>query len=201
MTDFEKLKQLFPYNWPTLYVGWRGVGVYSPWPNDWLRFPSLLSEEELLDCCYESVGREDVEMGSRIAGLVEMLNSDERSRGSVLECLAALSGSPGREQADAEMRKWRCACVANELDSFRGDNSFEASRNLEELFLEFGSLEGSPECMQRIGSEGNASMHYEPDKCESRIKHCRKWLETEIELLRTIGGGSRFESDRSYPGV
>ena len=197
MTIFEKLKQLFPYNWPTLYVGWRGVGVYSPWPNDWLRFPSLLSEEELLDCCYESVGREDGEMSSRLVDLVEMLNSDVRSRGSVLECLAALSGSPGREQADAEMRKWRCACVAKELDGFRGDNSFEISRNLEELFLEFGSLEGSPECMQKFRSEGNASMHYEPDKCESRIEHCRKWLETEFELLKSMGGNSSFASARS----
>lgn len=75
MSRFDTLKTLFQYNWNTVLTGWRGVDVYSPWLNDWARFPPLLTEAEILDYCYEVVA--DGEAQLQVAELIEELCSDE----------------------------------------------------------------------------------------------------------------------------
>ena len=73
MTDFKRLEQLFVCDWATVYVGWQGTGVYSPWPEDWEMFPPLLTVDELYEFCERAVGWVEDESQVRIAELMEEL--------------------------------------------------------------------------------------------------------------------------------
>ncbi len=35
---------MFPCDWATVLVGWRGAGACSPWPDDWERFPPMITQ-------------------------------------------------------------------------------------------------------------------------------------------------------------
>ena len=182
MTKFDYLKSVFPCDWLTVFVGWRGVGVYSPWPNDWLRFPPLIVEGEILDFCDEHADLSDERMQIRIAALVEELCADNRSRASILEKLAALCEGRNQEKCDVEMRKWRCACMALIFEASNGD-AFANIHAIEEVMVEFGSLQGAADKMRRQGWVSDACSHYDEDQCMARIREWRKWLDAEIASI------------------
>ena len=184
MTKFETLKSLFTWSWTTVFVGWRGAGVYSPWPDDWECFPPLITEAEILALCEECVVGEELRL--EVVSLIEELSADTRSRTSILESLAPLCGSLEVDKFNIEMRKWRCACVKQQLDKSGEDmNAVAKIRAIEELFVEFGALEGTPKEMQENTWGMEPSVHYEESRCEARVIECRKWLDTEIvSILR-----------------
>ena len=49
MKTFDKLQNTFSINWSTILVGWEGLGMISPWPYDWEKFPPLLNIDEILN--------------------------------------------------------------------------------------------------------------------------------------------------------
>ena len=185
MSRFDTLKMLFHYNWNTVLAGWRGVGVYSPWPNDWARFPPLLTEAEILDYCYEVVA--DGEAQLQVAELIEELCSDEHSRASVLEKIRPLCKRYDCCALNIEMRKWRCACIASMLDDFNEKiNAIDKMRAIEELFVEFGSLDGAPDNISRCDFAANPAEYYEERRCIANIVKCREWLESEVLHVREL---------------
>jgi hypothetical protein len=184
MTEFDVLKNLFSYDWATVFVGWRGVGVYSPWPYDWERFPSLLTKEEILDFCDEKIVNEKEEFQVLTTELIEELCDETHTRCSVLVRLASLCGDLDFVKADVEMRKWRCAYFVQQFDnSGKGKNVVDMVRALEELFVEFGSLGGGPEDMQERAWVTDPSSHYDERQCALRISKCRTWLDSEIAFI------------------
>jgi hypothetical protein len=47
MSAFAKLKLEMGANWTTILVGWKSLGVFSPWPDRWTEFPPLISSEDI----------------------------------------------------------------------------------------------------------------------------------------------------------
>lgn len=190
MTNLERLEQLFACDWATIYVGWRGVGVYSPWPEDWEKFPPLLTVAELSTFCEGAVGRAEGKLLVRLSELMEELCLAGCSRVSIMTCLENLAGSLDKVSADLEMRKWRCATLMNLINDFHDVDVFTCARDIDEAIIEFGSLGGAfGNVRDDVWSE-KATVRYDEKHCAARIEKCRKLLDVEIVLIRKCLGGT-----------
>ena len=183
MTIFETLRNLFRCGWATLLVGWRGAGVCSPWPDDWERFPPMITHDEVLAFCEERIcsASDDEQVG--IVDLIEALNDKACSRVHVLTRLASLCKDSHVDENHIEIRKWRCSCIAQQLDEFDGKDVVAKVRDIEETFVEFGSLGGVPEDMKESAWATDPKAHYEESQCAAELAECRKWLESEVASI------------------
>ena len=186
MTDFKRLEQLFVCDWATVYVGWQGTGVYSPWPEDWEKFPPLLTVDELYEFCERAVGWVEDESQVRIAELMEELCLAKCSRVSILTSLANLARSCDGIVTDLELRKWRCARLMNIITGSHASDVFTCAREIDETLVEFGSLGGAFENIRCGVWSDDASVRYDEKQCLARVMNCRELLDAEIALVRKL---------------
>ena len=181
----KDLLELFPCNWNTILFGWRGLGSLSPWPDDWERFPSLLSEDELNSYCQGVISSEISESTSLlIVTLMDELADANHTRTSILECIKPLAGQK-YEKEDLEFRKWRCAMVYSLLHN-PGLDEFELARRLDELWIELGTPDDVPSEISMRFLSRCTNPQYDKMSCVSRLRICRNWLRNEIMAVTAL---------------
>ena len=195
----KDLLELFSCNWNTIFVGWRGLGFLSPWPDEWERFPPLLSTDELDGYCHDTISDEtSQDKCMLIVALMEEIADSHHTRTSILECVKSLAeqedGEQKCEESDQEFRKWRCAMVYSVLHDPALDE-FEMVRRLDELWVELGSpndipLEIKGRFLSRCMNPG-----YGKEVCARQLKCCREWLSKEITMIKCKSRKGRMDAD------
>ncbi len=177
MTTFEKLRQEFSTNWATVFVGWKGLGVFSPWPDRRQDFPPLLSRSEVATYADEhlAIAEDRAELD-----VVERLSS-AAWRGDTRECIESLlSRLAGQEPSGEglELRKWRATLLEQVLATIPQDPIY-GLLTLTEFWQEFGFPADSPHEIQEMGKSPDPSEYYQRENFDRLLSRHVEWLRTE----------------------
>lgn len=194
----KDLLELFSCNWNTIFVGWRGLGFLSPWPDEWERFPPLLSIDELDGYCYDAISDEtSQEKDMLIVALMEEIADSYHTRTSILECVKSLAEREGGEsrceESYLEFRKWRCAMVYSVLHDSALDK-FEMVRKLDELWVELGSPNDIPPEIKKRFLSRCMNSGYGKEDYARQLKYCQEWLFNEIAMIKCKNSKGRMDA-------
>jgi Uncharacterized protein conserved in bacteria (DUF2247) len=185
MSAFAKLRAEWDANWTTILVGWRGLGVLSPWPERWGAFPSLVSAEEVLGYSTERVASSSDAQEQAL--IVELLSLDLRTeaREVVSKLLQRLSEGEGGDSA-IELRKWRLVLLEKVLEDMPSDALYGLLA-LTEFWQEFGFPSDSPHVVQGRGNALTPSEYFRPETLEHTLARHYAWIERERAALSRAG--------------
>jgi hypothetical protein len=184
MNALAKLTAQFDPNWTTILVGWNGLGVLSPWPADWSKFPPLLSTDELI--AYANVRLACASDPSEDDLIVRLLALDlhTESRETIRELLLPLSDLGGGDP-ELELRKWRLALLEDLLDSIPED-AVHGLMALNEFWLQFGFPADSPHEVQGRGNAMSPADYYEDSNFRRLLSRHKTWIAREKAELRAL---------------
>jgi hypothetical protein len=181
MTDFAKLRKQFSANWTTILVGWKGLGVFSPWPSRSAEFPPLLSADELAAYASERLASSSDPREDDLIVRLLSLDLKSESREAVTNHLARLSSL--REcDPSLEVRKWRLVLLEDLLEQLPSDPLYGLIA-LTEFWQSFGFPPDSPHEVQ--GREGTLSPadYYSEENYRRLFFRHRAWIEEEKAAL------------------
>jgi hypothetical protein len=182
MKAFARVRSAFDVNWTTVLVGWRGLGVLSPWPNRWMEFPPLLTADEVAAYARERLAASP--NGAEQALLGELLSLDLRAenREEVTAMLNRLSESVGHDAA-IELRRWRLVLLEQTLSDMPHDPLYGLTA-LTEFWQSFGFPADSPHVVQGRGNTVSPADYYQPDNFRKLLAAHTRWIEDERAALR-----------------
>ena len=182
MTPFARLRAQFDANWTTILVGWRGLGVFSPWPARSAEFPPLLSAGELSAYANECLASSsDVAEDDLIVNL-SSLDLHTESREAITERLARLSDLHGCDPS-REIRKWRVVLLEELLDNIPSDPLYGLMA-LTEFWQKFGFPPDSPHEVQGKGNTVSPADYYQENNYQQSVSRHKAWIEQEKAGLR-----------------
>lgn len=180
MTAFGKLRTGFPVNWTTLFIGWRGLGPLSPWPDQWAEFPPLLSTDELRAYAEERLASSSNEPERAV--ILRLLSElDDGGRQAITSILSELTRVDGGNQ-DTELRKWRLILLEDVLDNMPTDAVYGLTA-LTEFWQSFGFPSESPHLVQGRGNTVTPSEYYQQVTLDRLRARHRAWIEEERAAL------------------
>lgn len=182
MTIFEKLKAEFQVNWTTVLVGWRGLGVYSPWPDRWAEFPPLLSISEVVAYADGRLESSSDEEEIELLASLSSWNLQEEGREKVLNLLNHLSELDNGNQS-IEIRKWRVICLGQLLESLPQDAIYGLIA-LTEFWQDFGFPPDSPHEVQGRENKIAPDEYYQQENFARLLNSHISWIKDEIEAIR-----------------
>jgi len=182
MTNFAKLREAFDVNWTSVFVGWRGLGPLSPWPNRWTEFPTLISPEEILAFAEERLtSASDPEQTL----LTELLTLDVHNepREVIDSLLKKLSNLDGGDEK-TELRKWRVTLLEQLLETIPQDPIYGLLA-LTEFWQDFGCPPDSPHRVQ--GNDGSTPREYYTEQnFRKLLNNHHEWIESEKKQLKPV---------------
>lgn len=182
MSRVTRLKAQFGMNWATALVGWKGLGRFSPWPDRWKEFPSLITsgqvEEHALERLEHSSDPQEVAIITTL--LVAISSSETRER--IEELLANLAGICQHNHS-LEMRKWRAVLLEELLENIP-DKPVYGLIALSEFWQGFGFPSDSPHEAQGKGSPSSPGEYYTKENFERLLKQNREWLGKESASIK-----------------
>jgi hypothetical protein len=183
MTTFEKLRQTFIVNWTTVLVGWKGLGVYSPWPNRRGDFPPLLSVSEI--AAYADERLVSASDPTEIDLLEELLslNLQGESRETIESLLDRLSDLDRRDPT-VELRKWRVVRLEELLETMPKDALYGLIA-LTEFWQEFGFPSDSPHEVQGRENTTAPEAYYQQENLDRILSRHMAWVKDEILAIKT----------------
>ena len=185
MTAFTKLKADFNINWTTILVGWKGLGVFSPWPERCNEFPPLISASELTAYAEERLASSNDVENDLIVRLLS-LDLAVESRETITGLLKGLSDLD-RCDPSFELRKWRLILLADLLDSLPHD-SINGLVALSDFWLNFGFPPDSPHVIQGRGNTITPGEYYQDDNFQRLVARHRVWIRDEKANLKQHEG-------------
>jgi len=208
MSAFVDLRRQFDVNWTTILVGWRGLGVLSPWPDQWKEFPPFVSVEELEDYARARLnansGQDELDAASTllVCDLLDSISEPEKSyqaleprkwwqeenwwleetRGIVCDQLDRLSVSDKADPA-LELRKWRLVLLEYKLEDLPNDPIY-GPIELSEFWSDFGFPSDSPHEAQGVGNSLSPSEFYTQENLERLLSRHQAWIRDERESIK-----------------
>lgn len=181
MTIFERLKAEFDMTWTTILVGWTGLGIFSPSPDQWREFPPLLSIKDLAAFANERlVSTSDIEERDLIIELLA-LNLPEERRETIGQLLRNLSELAGGDSA-LELRKWRVVSLELLLEDLPRDE-VEGLSALSEFWLDYGFPADSPHEVQGRGNAIAPRDYYTEENFSRLLARHRSWMQDEMVAI------------------
>ena len=189
MTHFARLRKQFAVNWTTVSVGWKGLGVFSPWPERSAEFPPLLSVNELAAYANERLASSSDAAEDEFVVRLLSLDLHTESRETITEHLARLSNLCGCDSS-RELRKWRIVILEDLLDFIPSDPLYGLIA-LTEFWQNFGFPPDSPHEVQGKGSTLSPDDYYEENNFQRLVSRHKTWIEQEKTAM---------EADQLYGG-
>jgi hypothetical protein len=177
MTHFAKLKEQFAVNWTTILAGWKGLGVFSPWPERSAEYPPLLSVDELADYANERLASSSDATEEDMVVKLLSLNLYTESREVITEHLTRLSDLCGYDSSH-ELRKWRVVLLEDLLDHLPSDPLYGLIA-LTEFWQSFGFPPDSPHEVQGKENTLTPDDYYQEDNYQRSISRHKAWIEQE----------------------
>lgn len=177
MSTYTTLRSLFRVSWTTILVGWKGIGVFSPWPDRWAEFPSLLSIDEVLDYANERlVSSRDVTEEELLIDLVS-LDRHTACREGVADYITKLANMNGGDQV-LEGRKWRVVLLDGVLRDLPSDSLYGLIA-LSEFWQGFGFPPDSPHEIQGRENKQIPEDYYDDSNYRRLVESHQTWIEKE----------------------
>jgi hypothetical protein len=182
MSPFARLKAQFVVNWTTVLVGWKGLGVFSPWPARSADFPPLLSVDELTAYANERLASSSDAAEDDL--VVRLLSCDlhTESRETITEHLAKLSDLCGCDSS-RELRKWQVVLLEDLLGNIPSDPLYGLIA-LTEFWQNFGFPPDSPHEVQGKGNTVTPDDYYQESNYQRLVSRHKAWIEQEKTGLR-----------------
>jgi hypothetical protein len=183
MSVFQRLKRELPVNWVTIFVGWKGLGAVSPWPERWTEFPSLLTAKELEDYALERL--ESSDSSAELTAIADLAFMDicSKRREEIASLLAPLSESDHGDPI-FELRKWRIAILQETLENLTRD-PVDALLALTEFWNSFGFPSDAPRGAMEMGKGIRPAEYFRQENVDRLLLAHREWVTNE---LATLGG-------------
>ncbi len=182
MSPFARLGKQFAVNWTTILVGWKGLGVFSPWPARSAEFPPLLSADELAAYANECLASSsDVAEDDLVVSLLS-LDLHTESRETITEHLARLSDLHGCDPS-REVRKWRVVLLEDLLGNIPSGPLYGLIA-LTEFWQNFGFPPDSPHEVQGKGNTVSPADYYQESNYQKLVSRHKAWIEQEKAGLR-----------------
>lgn len=182
MRLFATLKTEFGANWTTVAVGWKGLGVLSPWPERWTEFEPMLSFDEIVEYGAQrlTVSSDPMEQDLIMNLLITGTHTPTREEISTL--LAHLSDLNGANP-QFELRKWRFVMLQELLNNLPKDPTY-ALIELSEFWQSFGFPSDSPHEIQGRQNSITTSAYYNEAKFHEMILRHEQWMIHEKTSLQ-----------------
>lgn len=181
MSPFTRFKRQFVVNWTTVLVGWKGLGVFSPWPTHSTDFPPLLSADELATYANERLASSSSAAEDDLVVRLLSLDLHTVSRETITEHLTWLSDLCGFEPS-SELRKWRVVLLEDLLDHIPSDPLYGLI-SLTEFWQNFGFPSDSPHEVQGKGSTLSPDDYYDENNYQRLVSRHKAWIEQEKAAL------------------
>lgn len=195
MSAFATLRKEFTPNWTTIIVGWRGLGVLSPWPAHLSDFPPLLSTDEITVFANERLAvSEDAVEDDLIVRLLS-LNMGDEPREIVAEHLAPLSDLCGGSSV-LELRKWRVVLL-EELLAHIPCEPLYGLMALSEFWQGLGFPSDGPHEVQGRESKLSPGDYYQESNYQRMIERHKVWIGEEKAMLGASRGNDTGLACRS----
>ena len=182
MTPFARIRTQFAANWTTVFVGWKGLGAFSPWQAHSAEFPPLLSVKELGDYANERIRLSTETAEDELILRLSSLDLPSERRETIIAKLAQLSewcrGDPSHE-----LRKWRAVLLEDVLADLPRD-PLSGMLALTEFWQGFGYPSDSPHLVQGKGNTVSPADYYREDNYERVVACHRAWLSREKAELQ-----------------
>ena len=134
------LCRLFRCNWTTLFVGWQGLGVFSPWRYDQEASQALFTEKELGEYCIGRLFRVQDDVKSKyIIELLDELSDVTHVHSTILERIRPLADTC-EDKVLMERRKWQCAILFDIINDPRYETDFDRLCALREFKVMAGPI-------------------------------------------------------------
>jgi hypothetical protein len=183
MSVFEKLAAHFQVNWTTILVGWRGLGVFSPWPDRRMEFPPLLSPSELAIYSQERLESSPDAAEERLVVDLCSLDLEREGRQAVEDLLKRLADLT-KHDADFELRKWRLVILEELLANIPNDPVYGLIA-LTEFWQSFGFPANSPHEIQGRGNKVTPSEYYQAETLQRLLVRHQEWIQQEKSSLQS----------------
>ena len=183
MKTFKKIKLGFHTNWTTVYVGWRGLGVLSPWPDQWIKWPPLIDTDEISEYAEERLSSSQNAKENEL--IINLLSLDLyiEPRVVILDILEQLSNLD-RGNPAFELRKWRLVLLEEFLKSLP-EGPVDALTDMTEFWLNFKSItEDCPHVVQGIGNSITTDEYYTDEYLQQEIRRHQAWIEKERKEIK-----------------
>ena len=182
MSPFTKLKRQFVVNWNTVLVGWKGLGVFSPWPTTCLTdYPPLLSADELAAYAYERLTSSSNAAEDDLVVRLLCLDLHTECREAIIEHLMPLSDLY-RCDSSREIQKWQVILLEDLLDHIPSDPT-EGLIALTEFWQSFGYPTDSPHEVQGRENTINPYDYYQEENYHRLVSRHKTWIEQEKARL------------------
>lgn len=177
MSVFANLQVGFDVNWTTMFVGWNGLGTFSPWPDRRDEFPPLFSASELACFADERLATySDVAEDDLIVKLLwlDLPNERRETIRGLLKHLADL----GEGDPVFELRKWRLVLLEDLLENIPSD-ALNGLIALTEFWQSVGFPMESPHEVQGRGNEVTPYEYYQDRNLKRLLDRHRSWVQEE----------------------
>ena len=184
MNTFETLKSSFSVNWGTIFVGWEGLGNFSPFR--WEDFPPLLTLDEVYEYCYDAIAKTDSK--EEISLIIDLLEFENRSpdRALVRSLLQPLAKLVPNETA-FELRKWRVIMLDEILAQLK-NNVVDDLAALSEFWMYFGFPPDSPMKFQGIDNNICPEEFYTDENHKQAVAANKVWVQREKQEIKQNRG-------------
>ena len=186
VSTFERLRAALGANWTTVSVGWQGLGMLSPWPDEWTGFPPLISRDEVAvyaDEQFSSCSHAAMEL---IVALVSH-GLQCKTREEIKDLLEPLSKLDGGDP-QIELRKWRVVLLEDVLANMPTD-ALHGLIALTEFWQDFGFPSDSPHEVQGKGNTITPGEYYQGENLRRLVDRHRQWIEQERASLKKQRAG------------
>ena len=180
MTTFGILRAKFRVSWTTVWVGWRGLGAISPWPDRWTDFPPLLSAGEL--AAYAGERRASASDQTEFDLEAALLDPQGEGREAIESVLNRLSDLDPADPA-LELRKWRVIRLQQVLETMPKDAVYGLIA-LTEFWQEFGFPPDSPHAVQGRGNSAAPDEYYQRENLDRLLSKHHAWISDEVEAIK-----------------
>jgi hypothetical protein len=177
MSSFARLKGQFVVNWTTVLVGWKGLGVFSPWPARSADFPPLLSADELAAYANDRLALSSDAAEDDLVVRLLSLDLHTEGRETITEHLARLSDLSGCDPSH-ELRKWQVVLLEDLLDHIPSDPLYGLIA-LTEFWQNFGFPADSPHEVQGKGNTISPDDYYQESNYRRLVSRHKAWIEQE----------------------
>lgn len=164
---FSTIRRMFPVNWLTLLIGWRGLGNRS----------KLVDLQDVRDFSADMIGCSE-ELDTRVADLATISEAGGDRVDSMLTDLA----KEGVYLYEDEVRKWTVILLEQTLASLPDDPLY-ALLQMTDFWCQFGFPSDSPHEVQGKGNNLTPAEYYTHEMYDRLLRQHMSWLKRETARL------------------
>jgi Uncharacterized protein conserved in bacteria (DUF2247). len=184
MKTFERLKHEFPVNWTTILVGWEGLGIISPWPDEWEKFPPLLGFDDVCKHCCDVLATTNDSM--EIDLIIDVLAFENKNpeRALIRHLLTSLSALKKHDKK-FELRKWRVIMLGETLNKLQKDPLNDVLA-INEFWMYFRHPQNSPMKIEGIELNKYPEEFGTDSHLVRTVDANKKWLKKEMREIAEL---------------